>query len=176
MTIKENLNGWRNNHGVRIGFIIFLMLVLVVLYFRNVNTDKMVTVEGATGELQEQMIPDTLEKKVFLGLFGLMGAALGLEVAQTDFDLGKLIETKGDFNASKVLRDKSGNVVTAEQIASGAVQKENAKYTDEYNCSDFQTQGEAQTFYTNAGGVIKDTNRLDGNKDGVACQALPKGN
>jgi energy-coupling factor transporter ATP-binding protein EcfA2 len=39
----------------------------------------------------------------------------------------------------------------------------------------FKTQGEAQTFYNNAGGVQYDTNRLDGNKDGEACESLPKG-
>lgn len=171
---KETINGWRNSKKVRIGVIVFSMMMLVVLYFRNVDTDKMVTIEGATGELQQQLVPDTWEKKIFLGVFGLMGAALGMEVANTDFDLGKLVETKGDLKASKVLRDKSGNVVTEEQIKSGAVAKENVKYTDEYNCSDFSSQPEAQTFYDKAGGVQHDTNRLDGNKDGVACQALPK--
>lgn len=171
---KEKISSWRNNTKVRMGVIVFLMLLLIVLYFRNVNTDKMITVEGATGELQQQLVPDTLEKKVFLGLFALMGAALGMEVAQTDYDLGKLIESKGDLKSSKVLRDKTGNVVTDEQLASGAVSKQDVKYTDEYNCDDFKTQEEAQKFFDNAGGVQKDTNRLDGNKDGVACQALPK--
>ncbi len=164
----------RNNHWVRIGVIVFLMLVLIFLYFRNVDTNNLTNVEGAQGELQANFKPDTIEKKVFLGLFGVLSAALGLEIAQNDLDLGKLIETKGDLKASKVLRDKSGNVVTAEQIASGAVKKENVKYTDEYNCDDFKTQDEAQSFFNNAGGVEGDTNRLDGNKDGVACQALPK--
>lgn len=168
------MNNLRNNKKVRMGVIVFLMILLLVLYFRNVNTNKMVTVEGASGELKQQLVPDTWEKKIFLGLFGLMGAALGMELSNYDLDLGKLIETKGDTKASKVLRDKAGNVVTEEQIKSGAVAKENVKYTDEYNCDDFKTQDEAQTFYNNAGGVQHDTNRLDGNKDGVACQALPK--
>lgn len=156
---------------VRIGVIIFLMLVLVILYFRNVDTSKMTSVEGAQGELQAQYKPDTVEKKIFLGLFGVMSAALGLEVAQSDIDLNKLVKTGGDLKASKVLRDKSGNVVTEEEVKAGTKQ---AKYTDEYNCDDFKSQGEAQTFFDNAGGIKGDTNRLDGNKDGVACQALPK--
>jgi hypothetical protein len=71
--------------------------------------------------------------------------------------LGISIETK-------VMRNKLGDVVTD---GSG-------KATDEYNCSDFATQPEAQAFFEKAGGVSKDTNRLDGNKDGVACQDLPK--
>jgi hypothetical protein len=66
---------------------------------------------------------------------------------------------------AKVLRDKQGNVVTDSTLG---------KATNEYNCSDFKTQGEAQTFFDNAGGIKGDTNRLDGNKDGMACQDLPK--
>jgi hypothetical protein len=150
------------------------MLVLVVLYFRNVDTGNLTTVDGVSGELQAQVKPDTLEKKVFLGLFALLGAALGLEVAQTDFDLGKLVETGGDLKASKVLRDKVGNVVNEEDIVSGKVKRENVKYTNEYNCDDFKTQPEAQTFFLKAGGPNEDVNRLDGNNDGVACQSLPK--
>ena len=164
----------RNNHWVRIGVIVFLMIVLVVLYFRNVDTGNMNSVDGATGELQAQVRPDTWEKKVYLGLFGVLSAALGLEVSKTDVDLGKLIETKGDLKASKVLRDKTGNVVTDADIASGKVKKEDVKYTNEYNCDDFKTQSEAQAFFIKAGGPNNDVNRLDGNNDGIACQSLPK--
>ena len=32
------------------------------------------------------------------------------------------------------------------------------------------------TFFDKAGGVSKDTNRLDGDNDGEACESLPKGN
>ena len=70
----------------------------------------------------------------------------------------------------KVLRDKQGEVVTNEEAKSG---KKVAKGTDEYNCSDFKTKGEAQAFYVKAGGVKGDTNGLDGNKDGNACESLP---
>jgi hypothetical protein len=80
-----------------------------------------------------------------------------------------MVETKS-LSQSKVLRDPKGNVVQA-----GTPEASNAKYTDEYNCDDFKTQGDAQEFFDNAGGVSEDTNRLDGNKDGVACQSLPKG-
>jgi hypothetical protein len=166
----ENL---RKNKNFRMAVIVFIMLLLVVLYFRNVDTGNMTTVEGAKGELSAQIKPDTWEKKIFLGLFGVMGAALGLEMTNNDWDVKKLIDTKGDFAASKVLRDKSGNVVTDADIASGKVDRKNVKYTDEYNCDDFKTQSEAQAFYVKAGGPSNDVNRLDGNHDGVACQALP---
>ena len=41
------------------------------------------------------------------------------------------------------------------------------------DCGDFDTQSEAQVFYIAAGGPDRDPHRLDGNKDGVACESLP---
>lgn len=122
-----------------------------------------------------------------LGIGIVLLAALGMEMSNTDLDLGTMYETRSvsdsvierdeDGNLevgadggfmTRVLRDREGNIV-AEGTAG-------AKYTDEYNCEDFDTQPEAQRFFENAGGVENDVNRLDGNKDGVACQALPAGN
>lgn len=121
-----------------------------------------------------------------LGIGVALLIALGLEVADTDVDLGTMIEersvsdavierdaagnlqtnTDGDF-VTRILRDREGNVVEVGTVG--------AKYTDEYNCDDFATQPEAQRFFEKAGGVEGDVNRLDGNKDGVACQSLPAG-
>ncbi|MEN9551975.1 MAG: hypothetical protein RI935_352 [Candidatus Parcubacteria bacterium] len=111
----------------------------------------------------------TWAKAVIGVILALLVGALGLEVANTDYDLDKMMETKS-ISESRVLRDNKGNIVQA-----GTKEAANAKYTDEYNCDDFKTQGDAQEFFDNAGGVSEDTNRLDGNKDGVACQSLPKG-
>ena len=130
-------------------------------------------------------------RKTAKGILGvvivvLLGA-LGLEVSNNDFDLGSLMSgnTAAD---SKILRDENGNAVTGAnggyvtrilRDKAGNVVPEGtagAKYTDEYNCSDFTTQPEAQTFFVKAGGVSGDVNRLDGNKDGNACESLPKGN
>lgn len=119
-----------------------------------------------------------------VGVGVVLLVALGFEVGNTDIDLGTAIEERsisdavierdaegnlettadGDF-MTRLFRDKEGNVV-AEGTAG-------AKYTDEYNCDDFDTQPEAQRFFEAAGGIEGDVNRLDGNKDGVACQALP---
>jgi micrococcal nuclease len=41
------------------------------------------------------------------------------------------------------------------------------------DCADFATQAEAQAFFIAAGGPEKDPHRLDGDNDGVACEALP---
>lgn len=156
----------RNKKWFRLGLIIVLLLIVIILYFRNVDTANLTSVDGVKSELAAQVKPDTLEKKILIGAGAVLGGALGMEATNNDYDVKKLIDTKGDFKAARVLRDKSGNVVTEGTTG--------AKYTDEYNCNDFKTQPEAQKFFDNAGGISNDTNRLDGNKDGTACQDLPK--
>jgi len=121
-----------------------------------------------------------------IGIGVVLLIALGLEVAETDVDLGTLMET-GSVSESTIERDEEGNLeveadggfvtkifrdMEGNEVAEGTV---GAKAEDEYNCDDFATQEEAQRFFDNAGGVENDVNRLDGNKDGVACQALPSG-
>jgi len=134
---------------------------------------------------KENLKPNTLKKKVLLGVIALLFGGLGLEIFNTDFDLGSILsgnsvsESKierdasgnlqrneaGDF-VTRLMRDKMGNVVPEGTAG--------AKYTDEYNCDDFSTQPEAQKFFENAGGIKGDTNRLDGNRDGEVCENLPK--
>jgi hypothetical protein len=103
-------------------------------------------------------------KPILMGIIALLLAAFGLEATNNDWDLGKLL-SGSSLSESKVMRDKEGNVVTS-----------GGKYTDEYNCDDFTTQDQAQRFFKNAGGPSKDVNGLDGDNDGTACEALPKGN
>lgn len=102
-------------------------------------------------------------KPILVILLAILAGAFGLEATNNDWDLGKLLSGSSPQQA-KVMRDKQGNVVTS-----------GGKYTDEYNCDDFSTQPEAQKFFIAAGGTSKDTNRLDGDKDGIACESLPKG-
>ncbi len=135
---------------------------------------------------QENLKPKTGKKKVLLGVIVLLLGALGLEVGNKDFDLGSILsgnsisdsaimrDANGNLQkdasgnlVTKLMRDKLGNVVPEGTAG--------AKYTNEYNCDDFTTQPEAQTFFEKAGGVKGDTNRLDGDKNGLACQSLPKG-
>jgi hypothetical protein len=123
---------------------------------------------------------------IMFGVIFVLLAAFGLEVANTDVDLGSVIQGES-VSDSVILRDEEGNL---EESATGGLLTRilrdregnevpegttGAKFTDEYNCDDFKTQPEAQQFFTNAGGVSKDTNRLDGDKDGEACESLPKG-
>lgn len=118
----------------------------------------------------------TPQRKIAKGLLGgiivLILGALGLQVSNNDWDLGKLLGG-ASMSDSKVAVDQKGNVL---RDKAGNIVTEGGKKTNEYNCADFTTQAEAQNFFDKAGGVSSDTNRLDGNKDGVACQDLPKGN
>lgn len=98
-------------------------------------------------------------------------AALGLEVSQNDWDLGQLWETKS-FQESKVSRDTAGNILF-DKLGNITTDKTLGKKADDYNCDDFATQPEAQAFFEKVGGVGNDVNRLDGNKDGEACESLP---
>ncbi|MBI5152858.1 MAG: excalibur calcium-binding domain-containing protein [Parcubacteria group bacterium] len=42
----------------------------------------------------------------------------------------------------------------------------------DYDCSDFRTQREAQTFFESNGGPSSDPHNLDGDKDGKVCESL----
>jgi hypothetical protein len=127
------------------------------------------------------------KRKVAKGIIGaiivvLLGA-LGLETFNSDWDLGSILSGQS-VSDSKVVRDEKGNVAydTAGNVITrimrdkeGNAVESGGKYTDEYNCDDFTTQPEAQKFFEKAGGTRADTNRLDGDKDGTACESLPKG-
>jgi len=123
-------------------------------------------------------------KPILMAIIALLLGAFGLTASNNDWDLGKIlsgssmseskIETDEDGNliqnsagefVTRIMRDKEGNVVES-----------GGKYTDEYNCDDFTTQEEAQRFFIKAGGPSDDVNGLDGDNNGVACQALPSEN
>ena len=124
-------------------------------------------------------------KPILIALLAILAGAFGLEATNNDWDLGKILKGSSPSDA-KILRDQKGNIRRDAngQIITRVMRDKNgnvvpdgttgAKYTDEYNCADFSTQPESQAFFDKAGGVTKDTNRLDGDKDGVACEDLPK--
>ena len=125
-------------------------------------------------------------KPLLSGLLVILAGAFGLELSNNDWDLGKIMKGSSPSDA-KILRDEKGNIRRDAngQIITRVMRDKNgnivpdgttgAKYTDEYNCADFSTRAEAQAFFDKAGGVGHDTNRLDGDKDGEACESLPVG-
>lgn len=140
----------RSNHNFRIGLILFLMVIVIILFF--------------------------LWEKARIALaiaFVALLAALGLEVNKTDYDLGKLWQTQS-LEQSKVGRDEKGNLLLFDKKGNITTDKSLGKKSDDYNCSDFATQKEAQAFFNKVGGKGNDVNRLDGDKDGKACESLPK--
>ncbi len=126
------------------------------------------------------------KRKAAKGILGvvivLLLGAFGLELGNSDFDLGSIL-SGNSVSESKIERDAKGNLQTNAEgnlvtrimrDKEGKVVETGGKFTDEYNCDDFATQSESQTFFVNAGGLTKDTNGLDGDKDGEACESLPK--
>lgn len=109
--------------------------------------------------------------KVVLGIIiALLAGAFGMEMKQTDYDLGTLAKT-GSLSAAKIERDPAtGNLLPASIDAfCSAAEKD-------YNCADFKSQPEAQQVYDRCKtlGTDMDVYHLDGDKDGVVCESLPK--
>jgi hypothetical protein len=141
----------RANRKLRLGILAFLLTIVIVLF---------IFWEKA---------------RIFLAIAGVfLITALGLEVFQKDYDLEKLWETKS-FQESEIARDEQGNLLF-DKLGNVTTDSTKGKYADEYNCDDFDTQREAQVFFEKVGGVNNDLNRLDGDNDGKACEALPLGN
>jgi hypothetical protein len=142
------LENIRNSHKARLWIIGGLIVVCAVLFY----------------------FAKTTTVKVILGaVIALLLAAFGMEATQTDYDVQKLMETKS-FSESKIERDETGNLINVDNFC-------NAEKLD-YNCTDFKTQAEAMTVYKRCGELGKnmDVFRLDGDKDGLVCEALPAGN
>lgn len=145
----SKLQALRGNHKVRIGVILVLMAIVAVMF-----------------------VFWTKARIALVIAFIALAAALGLEVGKTDFDLGKMIQT-GSVQESKVSRDETGNLLF-DKLGNITTDKTKGKEANDYNCSDFSNQPEAQSFFEKVGGTKNDVNRLDGNKDGQACESLPK--
>ena len=141
----------RFNRKFRLGLVLILMLIVAILF--------------------------VVWEKARIGLvviFITLLAVLGLEVSQNDWDLGELWKTKS-FDESKVSRDAEGNIFF-DKLGNIVTDGSKGKKADDYNCDDFETQPEAQIFFEKVGGLGNDINRLDGDKDGIACESLPAGN
>jgi hypothetical protein len=143
------LENIRNSHKARLWIIGGLIVLCAVLFY----------------------FAKTTTVKVILGVvIAVLLGAFGMEAAKTDYDVQKLIETKS-FSQSKIQRDEAtGNIINIDEFCSSE--------KIDYNCTDFKTQAEAMTVYKRCGDMGKnmDTFRLDGDKDGLVCEALPAGN
>lgn len=109
-----------------------------------------------------------ISKGIVLAVIVMLLGALGLELGNKDYDLASLLSGKS-LKESEMQRDTKGNL-TGDTLGNAC--GDDAK--DVYNCSDFKTQEEAQAKYEECIALGKDVNRLDADKDGIACEALPK--
>ncbi len=98
---------------------------------------------------------------ILAGLFLTLLIALGMEVSGNDWDIGKLIET-GSLDESKVQQTENGTWLIGDECDENNL-----------NCGNFKYQEEAQTLFEGCGGMENDVHRLDGDGNGVVCEALP---
>jgi hypothetical protein len=134
-------------------------------------------------------------KPVLIGALVLLLGAFGLTASNTNMDLNKLMSGSSVKDSmikptqAMVNPGGKGKLVVPSAAAGGVMSKieqlkrdAQGKFLPEncdknqYNCEDFKYQDDAQEVYNNCGGTGHDINRLDGNKDGVACESLPKRN
>ncbi len=149
MSLKKTLSDARQRKSTRLRFMVLLGVILVVLYITGV-----------------------IKKWFLIGLGIVLLAAIGIETFDYDVDLGTLRDT-GSIQESRVQHTNKG--VT---LYGGCV-------TKDLNCSDFATQPEAQAKYQQCMDQVLEKNPkvtkprqldiygLDGDKDGIVCEALP---
>lgn len=154
---EDSISKLRYNKKFRLGVIVVLLVIVAVLFIFWQKARIVLAI-------------------AFISLL----AALGLEASNNDWDLNKLWETKS-FEQSKVSRDEKGNIsvdksgnILFDKAGNKTTDKSIGKHAKDYNCSDFATQPEAQAFFEKAGGRSNDMYRLDRDKDGIACESLPK--
>ncbi len=137
----RQVSGLRRSKKFRLGLIAFLLIIAGILFY-------------------------FWEKgRIFVaGIIIVLLAALGLEMANNDVDLGKLAKTHS-WSESKIARDDNGNLIMGAMC--------DPKQTYDYNCDDFKYQEEAQAVYEKCAKNGLDVHGLDRNKDGIACQSLP---
>ncbi len=99
--------------------------------------------------------------KIGLGvIIAILVGALGLELTNNDWDLGKLLSGQSADEA-KVKRAEDGTILIGK-----------CDPDKQYNCEDFETQAEAQEILEDCGDY--DVHGLDADKDGIACEHLPQ--
>ena len=115
---------------------------------------------------KENLKPTTTKKKILLGVFILLLGALGLEATNNDYSLESLLAGES-LSESKIIRDENGNINFDDPLTVSAYCESDTK-----NCADFDSQEQAQTIFEQCGGLGSDAHGLDGNNNGVACEAL----
>jgi hypothetical protein len=153
------LQNARNTKSTRLWFLVLLVVVVIALYMLGI-----------------------IKKGFAIGLGILLLAAIGIQTFDYDLDLGTLWET-GSIKESRVQHTQDGVVLKGDCVKPAG---KSAEF--DLNCSNFKTQAEAQQKYDYCAEQIAENNSnldkakimsldvygLDGNKNGIVCEALPK--
>ena len=138
--MTKAIANWRKSKKNRLILIIVLLIIAAIIAYMFEKT-----------------------RIIMIGAIVLLLTALGLEVAETDFDLGKVVET-GSFAEAKIKRTANGDLMVGDTCAH-----------DEFNCSDFENQEEAQEVFDACNwGDQGDVHGLDRDGDGEPCESLPR--
>lgn len=149
MSIKKTLSDARQRKSTRLRFMVLLAVVIAVLYITGV-----------------------IKKWFAIGLGIVLLAAIGIQTFDYDLDLGTLWKT-GSIEESRVQQTNKGVTLYGWCV------------TKDLNCSDFATQPQAQAKYQQCMDQVLAKNPnvtepskldiygLDGDKDGIVCEALP---
>jgi hypothetical protein len=149
----------RNTKSTRLWFLVLLVVVVIALYMLGI-----------------------IKKGFAIGLGILLLAAIGIQTFDYDLDLGTLWET-GSIKESRVQHTQDGVVLKGDCVKPAG---KSAEF--DLNCSNFKTQAEAQQKYDYCAAQIAENNSnldkakimsldvygLDGNKNGIVCEALPR--
>lgn len=153
LTLWERFQAARNSKSVRLWLLFILLAIVLYMYF-------------FVGKM----------KWLLLVIMVVLASAIGLQLTDRDLDLETLWKTQS-FTESRVEQVKWLKIIWSDCLK------------DTVNCSNFTTQPEAQAKYAACAAKIKSQNAtasedeirnldvfgLDGDKDGVVCEALPKG-
>lgn len=106
-----------------------------------------------------------------------------LELRKNNFDIqssASSIESPNEYQNNTMQGFNGSNDNSSPQLI---IQPEYPRYNDpettrsfesgDYDCTDFDTQEDAQEFYEEEGGPDEDPHNLDRDGDGVACETLP---
>ena len=155
-SLSEKLQTARNTKSKRILFMVWLLILLAILWWFKV-----------------------IKTGFVVGIGLLILVALGIETLDYDLDLGTLWRT-GNITESRVQHTEDGIILKGNCI--------NSKQSNDLDCANFPTQEAAQAKYDqcaeeiasyNAGKTVSqiknlDIYRLDGNKNGIVCESLPR--
>ncbi len=151
-TLWEKFQAARSSKSVRLWLLFILLAVVLYMYF-------------FVGKM----------KGFLLVIMVILASAIGLQLTDRDLDLETLWKTQS-FTESRVEQVKWLQIIWSDCLK------------DTVNCANFKTQPEAQAKYAACAAKIKSQNSsasedeiknldvfgLDGDKDGVVCEALPK--